>query len=44
MVLLLAVGPRLLPAGRGRADTEGARLDPLSVGLSLLALLPLVLG
>lgn len=44
MVLLLAVGPRLLPAGRGRGDTEGARLDPLSVGLSLLALLPVVYG
>ena len=46
MVLLLAVGPRLLPAGRGRGGEglERARLDPLSVGLSLLALLPVVHG
>ncbi|GAA4926840.1 DHA2 family multidrug resistance protein-like MFS transporter [Actinomycetospora succinea] len=39
MVLLLAVGPRLLPEGRG---TGVGRLDPASVALSLLALLPVV--
>lgn len=41
MVLLLAVGPRLLPEGRG---TGAGRLDPASVALSLLALLPVVHG
>ena len=42
MALLLVTGPRLLPAGRRR---HGAgRLDPLSVALSLLALLPVVHG
>jgi MFS transporter, DHA2 family, multidrug resistance protein len=41
MVLMLVVGPRLLPAGRG---TGSGRLDPLSVALSLLALLPIVYG
>ncbi|MDD7937342.1 MFS transporter [Actinomycetospora lutea] len=41
MVLLLAVGPRLLPEGAG---TGVGRLDPASVALSLLALLPVVHG
>jgi DHA2 family multidrug resistance protein-like MFS transporter len=41
MVLLLAVGPRLLPEQR---DPEAGRLDLASAGLSLLALLAVVYG
>jgi DHA2 family multidrug resistance protein-like MFS transporter len=41
MVLLLVVGPVLLPEYR---DTDAGRLDPISVGLSLAAILPLIYG
>jgi DHA2 family multidrug resistance protein-like MFS transporter len=41
MVLLLVLGPILLPEYR---DTEAGRLDLASVGLSLLAILPLIYG
>jgi MFS transporter, DHA2 family, multidrug resistance protein len=41
MVLLLAVGPVLLPEYR---DTNAGRLDLVSVGLSLVAILPLIYG
>jgi MFS transporter, DHA2 family, multidrug resistance protein len=41
MVLLLACGRRLLPEFR---DTSAGRLDPISVGTSLAAILPIVYG
>jgi len=41
MVLLLVVGPVLLPEYR---DTQAGRLDPVSVALSLAAILPLIYG
>jgi DHA2 family multidrug resistance protein-like MFS transporter len=41
MVLLLVVGPVLLPEYR---DTHAGRLDPVSVALSLAAILPLIYG
>lgn len=41
MLLLLATGPFLLPENR---DPGAARLDPASVVLSLLAILPVVYG
>jgi MFS transporter, DHA2 family, multidrug resistance protein len=41
MVLLLLVGPRLLPEYR---NPEAGRLDPASVGLSLGAILPIIYG
>jgi DHA2 family multidrug resistance protein-like MFS transporter len=41
MVLLLAVGPRLLPEYR---DPNAGRLDPTSVALSLAALLSIIFG
>jgi DHA2 family multidrug resistance protein-like MFS transporter len=41
MVLLLVLGPILLPEYR---DPQAGRLDLLSVGLSLLAILPLIYG
>ncbi|GII80369.1 MFS transporter [Sphaerisporangium rufum] len=41
MVLLLAVGPRLLPEYR---DPNAGRLDPISVALSLAAILPAIYG
>jgi DHA2 family multidrug resistance protein-like MFS transporter len=41
MLLLLALGPRLLPEYR---DPEAGRLDLLSAGLSVLAVLALVYG
>ncbi|SNS41154.1 MFS transporter [Actinomadura mexicana] len=42
MALLLAAGPVLLPEFRDRS--AGRRIDPLSVALSLAAVLPLVYG
>ncbi|MEU9873175.1 MFS transporter [Actinomadura sp. NPDC048021] len=42
MALLLAAGPFLLPEFRDRS--AGRRVDPLSVGLSLAAVLPMVYG
>jgi DHA2 family multidrug resistance protein-like MFS transporter len=41
MVLLLAIGPRLLPEYR---DENAGRLDLRSVALSLVAILPLIYG
>src|SRR5215218_5423077 len=41
MVLLLAVGPRLLPEYR---DPQPGRFDPLSVALSLFAVLAVIYG
>ncbi|RLK57956.1 MFS transporter [Actinokineospora cianjurensis] len=41
MVLLLAVGPVLLPEYR---DPDGGKLDLVSVALSLVAILPIILG
>jgi DHA2 family multidrug resistance protein-like MFS transporter len=41
MVLILIVGPRLLPEHR---NSQAGRLDPLSVFLSLAAILPFVYG
>ena len=41
MVLLMAVGPRLLPEYR---DVDAGRLDPTSVVLSLAAILPVIYG
>jgi DHA2 family multidrug resistance protein-like MFS transporter len=41
MLLLLVTGPVLLPESR---DPGSGRLDPLSVGLSLAALLPFIYG
>ncbi|MBO0875630.1 MAG: MFS transporter [Pseudonocardia sp.] len=46
MVLLLAVGPVLLPEhrGDGPVDQHGGRIDLLSVALSLATVLPMVYG
>jgi DHA2 family multidrug resistance protein-like MFS transporter len=41
MLLLLVLGPIFLPEYK---NPEGKRLDPISVGLSLLAILPFVFG
>lgn len=41
MVLLLILGPILLPEFR---DKSAGRLDPVSVGMSLLAILPTIYG
>lgn len=41
MVLLLLAAPVLLPEYR---DTSAGRLDPISVGLSLAAILPIIYG
>lgn len=41
MLLLLATAPLLLPEYR---DPRGERLDPVSVGLSLAAILPVIYG
>jgi MFS transporter, DHA2 family, multidrug resistance protein len=41
MVLLLVLGPALLPEHR---DPDAGRLDPVSVGLSFVAVLPIIYG
>jgi DHA2 family multidrug resistance protein-like MFS transporter len=41
MVLLLILGPRLLPEYR---DPDAGRIDPLSIVLSLAAVLPIIYG
>lgn len=41
MALLLLAGPALLPEER---STHGGRLDPISVAMSLLAILPFIYG
>jgi MFS transporter, DHA2 family, multidrug resistance protein len=44
MVLLLAVGPVLLPGREHRGDGHGGRIDLVSVALSLATVLPVVYG